>query len=144
MSRAVGRDIVSAQFNFSADELAYISRHFIYLDHNQTWTGSGGAAYTVFSRTGHPARLSADLIVGSGLRADGTIPNGRALPGYCTINLAAEQTFRSGALRGTQIRLDVINLLDRVYEIRDGTGVGVGAPQFGLRRTLVAGIAERF
>ena len=144
VSRAVGRDIVSAQFNFSADELAYISRHFIYLDHNQTWTGSGGAAYTVFSRTGHPARLSADLIVGSGLRADGTIPNGRALPGYCTINLAAEQTFRSGALRGTQIRLDVINLLDRVYEIRDGTGVGVGAPQFGLRRTLLAGIAERF
>ncbi|WP_428374418.1 TonB-dependent receptor [Lichenicoccus sp.] len=144
LSRAVGRDIVSSQFSFSADELAYISQHFIYLDHNQTWTGSGGAAYTAFSRTDHPARLSADLIVGSGLRADGTIPNGQALPGYATINLAAVQTFNSAPLRATQFRLDVINLLDRVYEIRNGTGVGVGAPQFGLRRTLLVGIAERF
>ncbi len=144
LSRAVGKDIVSSQFNFSAADLAYISQHFIYLDHNQTWSGSGGAAYTAFHRTDYPARLSADLIVGSGLRADGTIPNGQALPGYCTINLAAVQTFKSGPLHGTQLRLDVINLLDRVYEIRNGTGVGVGAPQFGLRRTILVGIAERF
>ncbi len=144
LSRAVGKDIVSSQFNFSADELSYISQHFIYLDHNQTWSGSGGAAYTAFHRTDYPARLSADLIVGSGLRADGTIPNGQALPGYYTINLAAAQTFKTGPLRSTQLRLDVINLLDRVYEIRNGTGVGVGAPQFGLRRTILVGIAERF
>ena len=144
LSLAVGKDIVSSQFNFSAADLAYISQHFIYLDHNQTWTGSGGAAYTAFYKTGHPARLSADLIVGSGLRADGTIPNGEALPGYVTINLAAVQSFKSGRLRGTQLRLDVINLLDRVYEIRNGTGVGVGAPQFGLRRTVLVGVAQRF
>ena len=143
-SRAVGKDIVSAQFNFSAADLSYISQHFIYLDHNQTYTGSGGAAYTLFWKTGYPARLSADLIVGSGLRADGAIPNGRALPGYATVNLAAVQTFKTGPLRSTQLRLDIINLLDRVYEIRDGTGVGVGAPQFGLRRTILVGIAERF
>ncbi len=143
-SRAVGKDIVSAQFNFSAADLSYISQHFIYLDHNQTYSGSGGAAYTLFRKTGYPARLSADLVVGSGLRADGDVPNGRALPGYATINLAAVQTFKTGPLRGTQLRLDVINLLDRVYEIRDGTGVGVGAPQFGLRRTILVGIAERF
>ena len=128
LSRAVGKDIVSSQFNFSADELSYISQHFIYLDHNQTWTGSGGAAYTVFSKTDHPARLSADLIVGSGLRADGTVPNGQALPGYATINLAAVQTFKGTLLRGTQLRLDVINLLDRIYEIRNGTGVGGRRP----------------
>ena len=144
LSRAVGKDIVSSQFNFSAADLAYISQHFIYLDHNQTWTGSGGTAYTVFYKTDHPARLSADLIVGSGLRADGTIPNGQALPGYYTINLAAVQSFKSAPLRGTQLRLDVINLLDRVYEIRNGTGIGVGAPQFGLRRTILVGVAEKF
>ncbi len=143
-SRAVGKDIVSSQFDFSADDLSYISKHFIYLDHNQTYTGSGGAAYTLFRKTGHPARLSADVIVGSGLRADGTIPNGQALPGYATVNLAAVQTFKTGPLRSTQLRLDVINLLDRVYEIRDGTGVGVGASQFGLRRTILIGAAERF
>ena len=144
LSRAVGKDIVSSQFNFSAADLSYISQHFIYLDHNETWSGSGGAAYTLFHGSSYPARLSADLIVGSGLRADGSIPNGQALPGYYTINLAAVQTIKYGALRNTQLRLDVINLLDRAYEIRNGTGVGVGAPQFGLRRTILVGIAERF
>jgi hypothetical protein len=30
------------------------------------------------------------------------------------------------------------------YEIRDGAGVGVGAPQFGARRGFFAGIAKTF
>ena len=143
-SRAVGKDIDSAQFNFGATELAYIAQHYIYLDHNQTWTGSGGAAYTVFQPTNHPARLSADLVVGSGLRADGSVPNGEALPGYYTINVSGVQTLHLPGLKRTQLRLDVLNLLDRKYEIRNGTGVGVGAPQFGLRRTILVGIAQRF
>ena len=144
LSRAVGKDIDSAQFNFTAPELAYISQHYIYLDHNQTWSGSGGAAYTAFHATKFPLRLSTDLVVGSGLRADGSVPNGQALPGYYTINIAAVQTLHLLGLKATQLRLDVINLLDRKYEIRNGTGVGVGAPQFGLRRTILAGIAQRF
>ena len=37
-SRAMGKDIVSAQFNFGADELAFIGNNFIHLDHDQTWT----------------------------------------------------------------------------------------------------------
>ena len=143
-SRAVGKDIDSAQFNFSAADLTYISRHFIYLDHNQTWTGSGGAAYTAFGKTGSPLRLSSDLVVGSGLRADGSVPNGVALPGYYRINVSALQTLHLPGLKATQLRLDVINLLDRRYEIRNGTGVGVGAPQFGLRRTILLGLAQRF
>ena len=143
-SRAVGKDIDSAQFNFGAAELAYIAQHYIYLDHNQTWTGSGGVAYTAFRPTNHPARLSADFVVGSGLRADGSVPNGEALPGYYTINTSAVQTLHLPGLKRTQLRLDVINLLDRKYEIRNGTGVGVGAPQFGLRRTILVGIAQRF
>ena len=148
-SRAIGKDIVSSQFDFSAADLQYISGRWIHLDHDQRWTGSGGAAYTLFEGTRAPARLSADLLVGSGLRADyssasGDIPNGRALPGYYTVNLSAVQTIKTGYVGQTQLRLDVINLLDRKFEIRDGTGVGVGAPQFGLRRTILAGIAQRF
>lgn len=143
LSRAIGKDIDSAQFNFSAADLAYISQHWIHLDHDQRWTGSGGAAYTLF-RESQPLRLSTDLVVGSGLRADGTVPNGRALPGYYEFNLAAVETLNLGFGKATQLRFDVINLLDRVYEIRDGTGVGVGAPQFGLRRTILAGIAQKF
>jgi outer membrane receptor protein involved in Fe transport len=139
-SRAIGKDIDSAQFNFSASDLAYISQHWIYLDHNQTFTGSAGVAYTVNPDTPYKLRLSADLIAGSGLRADGAVPNGRSLPGYGTVNFSAVQNLNLGI----QLRLDVINLLDRVYEIRDGTGVGVGAPQSGLRRTILAGVAQRF
>ena len=149
-SRAIGKDVVSSQFDFSAADLAYIASHWIHLDHDQRWTGSGGAAYTLFGGTDHPARLSADLAVGSGLRADltlpdgGDIPNGRALPGYYTFNLSAVQTIHTGSVGATELRLDVINLLDRIYELRNGTGVGVGAPQFGLRRTILAGVAQKF
>ena len=144
LARAIGKGIVSSQFNFSAADLAYISNRWIHLDHDQKWTGSAGAAYTVLQRTTSPARLSADLVVGSGLRADGDVPNGRNLPAYYTINLSAVQTLDVGFGRGTQLRLDVINLLDHTYEIRDGTGVGVGAPQYGLRRTILGGLLQRF
>ena len=143
-SRAIGKDIDSAQFNFSAADLAYISDRWIHLDHDQRWSGSGGIAYTAFRRTDSPARLSADLVVGSGLRRSGDIPNGEAIPGYYTINLSATQTLHLAGLRGTQLRCDVINLLDRRYDLRDGTGVGVGAPQYGMRRTILGGISQRF
>jgi hypothetical protein len=42
------------------------------------------------------------------------------------------------------VRLDVLNLLDHVYQLRDGTGVGVGAPQFGLRRTVLMTLTQKF
>ena len=144
-SRAIGRDIVSAQFNFAPDELAYIAQHWIHLDHDQTLTGSAGAAYTLFQGTPEPLRLSGTITAGSGLRASTpTIPNGASLPGYAAVNLSAVQTLNLGIGAATELRLDVLNLFDRVYEIRDGTGVGVGAPQYGLRRTILAGLAQRF
>jgi outer membrane receptor protein involved in Fe transport len=140
-SRALGKDIVSAEFNFAPDELAYISGNFIHLDHDQTWSGSGGVAYTLNRDTPHPTLFSADLLVQSGLRAStATIPNGLALPSYATLNLSVVQTIA----KATQLRLDVLNATDSVYEIRNGTGVGVGAPQFGMRRTILAGLSQRF
>jgi hypothetical protein len=33
---------------------------------------------------------------------------------------------------------------DAVYEIRNGTGVGIGAPQFGIRPAILAGLTQRF
>lgn len=44
----------------------------------------------------------------------------------------------------TELRLDVLNVGDTIYEIRNGTGVGVGAPQYGLKRTILAGVIQRF
>lgn len=42
------------------------------------------------------------------------------------------------------LRLDVINLFDQVYEMNDGTGIGVGAPKFGNRRGIFGGLAQTF
>lgn len=144
-SRAIGKNIVSSQFNFSADDLAYISQHYIHLDHDQRWTSSAGAAYMANPETSHPTRISADVFTGSGLRAStDTVPNGRGLATYAVLNLSVVQKLDLGVGKGTQLRLDVLNVTDAKYEIRDGTGVGVGAPQYGLRRAVLAGLAQRF
>jgi len=141
LSRAVGKDITSSQYNFAPDELNYIAANIIHLDHDQLWTGSAGVAYTANSDSEHPTRLSIDAIVQSGLRAStATVPNGVALPTYGVVNLSAVQKV---AVR-TEVRLDVLKVGDAVYQIRNGTGVGVGAPQFGIRRAILAGLTQRF
>jgi outer membrane receptor protein involved in Fe transport len=140
-SRAMGKNINSAQYNFSPDELAFIQNNFIHLDHDQIWSASGGGAYTFNRDSSRPTRVSFDLLVQSGLRASSaTIPNGIALPSYATMNLSAVQQLRPG----TQLRFDVLNVADTTYQIRNGTGVGVGAPQYGIRRTFLAGIKQQF
>jgi len=143
--RAVGTHIISAQFNFAPDKLAYIAQNYIHLDHDQTWTASAGAAYTFNQGTKYPTRVSADLLVQSGLRASTpTVPNGASLPEYATVNASIVQKLDLGIGQGTELRLDVLNIGDAVYEIRNGTGVGVGAPQFGIRRAILAGLTQRF
>jgi len=140
-AKALGKDIVSGQFNFQPDELAFIADHYIHTDHDQTYTASAGVAYT------YPAtktRISLDLLYGSGLRAGGGTPNGSSLPDYQQVNLSLVQKIAAGRFQGLEARLDIVNLLDAKYEIRDGTGVGVGAPQFGPRRTVLAGLTQRF
>jgi outer membrane receptor protein involved in Fe transport len=147
--RARGKDIVSAQFNFDPDALAYITNHYISLDHEQQYTGSAGASY----RWNH-TRFSADLIYGSGLRSDlvlpdGTsIPNGAHLPYYRQVNLGITHELPSWGTGSSKdrptLRFDIINLFDTVYQIRNGTGVGVGAPQYGPRRGFFGGISVPF
>jgi outer membrane receptor for ferrienterochelin and colicins len=140
---AQGQQITSAQFNFSPEELAYIADHYIHLDHEQQVTSSGGIFYTW-----HDTRIGANYLVGSGLRsslilADGSeIPNGDHLPYYTQVNLAASHVFQLGHAGTLTARVDVINVFDKVYEIRNGTGVGVGAPQYGPRRGLFFGLSK--
>ena len=140
---AQGKTIDSAQFNFSPDDLAYIGSHYIALDHEQRVSASGGVSY-LWKGT----RLSLDGLLGSGLRAnevlpDGSsVPNGAHLPYYTQFNAGASRNVVLGAAGEVTLRLDVINLFDRVYEIRNGTGVGVGAPQFGPRRGVFFGVSK--
>ena len=138
ISQAKGKDIVTSQFNFDPGDLAVIHNQFIYLDHDQTYTASAGASYRFDTGT----RVSADLLYGSGLRKDGVVPNGAHVPGYTQVNLGLAQELDVAG--GMTLRLDVINLFDKTYEIRDGSGVGVGAPQFGPRRGVFGGISKSF
>ena len=85
------------------------------------------------------------MVYGSGLRTDFTLPdgsnlpNGAALPSYATVNLSIGHAF---ARSGFDVHVDVENLFDKIYEIRDGGGVGVGAPSFGPRRGVFIGISK--
>ncbi|MGZ5998569.1 MAG: TonB-dependent receptor [Rhizomicrobium sp.] len=135
--RAVGRNIVTSQFQFAPADLAFIATHFIPLDHQQIVSVSAGASYTW-----EMIRFSSDLLYGSGLRRDGATPNGGHVPGYTQVNLGVSRPFDLGVGKPTTLRVDVINLFDEKYEIRDGTGVGVGAPQFGPRRGFFVGISQ--
>jgi len=138
-AKAQGRDVVSSQFNFDPADLAYIRTNAIYLDHDQTWTGSAGASYRIEQGFLRASRVGASMLYGSGLRRDGDVPNGGKLPAYAVFNLTASHAF---AGPGIEIRADIINVADHVYEIRDGSGVGVGAPQFGARRGFLFGISK--
>ena len=138
-AKAQGKDIVSSQFSFDPNDLAYIRNHYIYLDHDQTYTGSAGISYSIRDGFLAGTKLGGDMLYGSGLRTDGAVPNGNALPGYAQFNLTASHKFEAP---GIEVRVDVTNIGDHKYEIRDGTGIGVGAPQFGPRRGVFVGITK--
>jgi outer membrane receptor protein involved in Fe transport len=135
--RDAGRNIVSSEFNFNPDDLDYIATHYIPLDHQQIISLSGGASYnwdgTLFSTT---------FIYGSGLRAGGATPNGAHVPGYVSVNVGVSHTFDFPDWKSITARFDVINLADESYEIRSGTGIGVGAPQWGARRGVFFGLSQ--
>jgi len=148
--RAQAKNIDSSQFSFSPQELAYISSQYIYLDHDQTYTGSAGGSYLIRQGVIGGTRASFDLLYGSGLRRDqdladgGSIPNGAHVPGYLTVNLSVSHHFDLPVAGHVDVRFDVVNVADKVYEIRDGTGVGVGAPQYGASRGFFGGITKSF
>ena len=76
---------------------------------------------------------------------DGTvIPNGDHVPSYTQVNLGVNHDFRLASSGTLSARLDVVNLFDKVYQIRSGSGVGVFAPQYGPRRGLFGGLAWQF
>ncbi len=142
---ARGKDVESSQFNFTAQQLAYIADNYIALDHEERVSASGGVSYEWRATT-----FSVDSIFGTGLREDLVlpsgfdIPNGTHTPSYTTVNLGVVHAFDLGESGPLKLRFDVVNLLDKVYEIRSGTGIGVFAPQYGARRGLFGGVEWDF
>jgi outer membrane receptor protein involved in Fe transport len=138
-ARQMGTNIVSNQFLFSQPDLDYISSHYIFTDHVQLLTMSAGMAYTWYG-----TKFSADLIYGYGLRTTVDTPNDQHVPTYTQVNLGASREFPGVDGKPATVRFDVVNALDSIYEIRNGSGVGVFAPQFGPRRGFFAGLSQKF
>jgi outer membrane receptor protein involved in Fe transport len=133
-SVAQGTQVESGQFNFDPTELKYISSHYIFLDHDQTFTNSAGAVYNF-----RGWMFSIDGIYGSGLRSG--FANTGNLPFYIQVDAGITKRVpvpnNGGVL---EFRGAIVNLADHTYLVRNGTGVGVFANQFGPRRALYGGI----
>ena len=137
LAKQIATQVVSNQFLFDPDELAYIASHYIYTDHAQLLTASAGASY-LWNGT----RFSASMIYGSGLRSG--FANTDHVPSYTQVNLGLSREYLfPGWTKPTTLRFDVVNVFDSIYEIRDGSGIGVFAPQFGPRRGFYFGISQK-
>lgn len=155
VSRAQGENWNTAQFLFDPADIAYVQNHWISLDHDQRISGSFGAAYLWKEGERNSTRVYVDAIYGTGLRADGggtedgtptgnPIPNGTTVPAYYSVNLGAEQSFKLQNRQMLKARLDVVNVTDNSYELRDGSGVGVNAAQYGARLGFFGSISYVF
>jgi outer membrane receptor protein involved in Fe transport len=138
-SVAKGENWNSSQFLFDPTDAAYVKNHWIYLDHDQELTGSFGTSYLWKESSRTSTRVYMDALYGSGLRTDSTsgsgqtIPNGGTVPAYYSINCGVEQSFKLQKKQMLKARLDIVNLTDNSYVLRDGSGVGVNAASYGAR-----------
>jgi outer membrane receptor protein involved in Fe transport len=141
VTRAI--DVISNQYLFDQATYEYLLTNWHYTDDMQMWTGSAGMSYRW-----NDTLFSTSLIYGSGLRAgdlsDGVAPNSLSNPPYTVVNFGVSRDFNwSPELKPVTLRFDIVNLFDKVYELRDGSGIGVFAPQFGARRGFYAGISQK-
>jgi outer membrane receptor protein involved in Fe transport len=149
-SVAQGEDWNSSQFLFDPNDAAYVQNHWIYLDHDQTYSATAGVSYRFKAEYDVPTMTYMDLVTGSGLRQDATaadgsnIPNGGSVPDYYELNIGVEQTFKIADKQFLKARIDIVNVTDNTYELRSGSGVGVNAAQFGMRRGFFGSLSYRF
>ncbi|MDR3469844.1 MAG: TonB-dependent receptor [Xanthobacteraceae bacterium] len=134
-TRAIGPE--SNQYVLDAATYTYLLSNYHYTDDMQMFTGVLGGSYRRDNMV-----FSLDMKYGSGL------PNGFANSGFnqpyftANVGVAREIQAMPGA-KPLTVRFDVVNLFDKIYEIRDGSGIGVFAPQYGARRGFFAGLSQK-
>jgi outer membrane receptor protein involved in Fe transport len=139
--RAIGPE--SNQYLLDAATYDYLLTHYHYTDDMQRMTGSAGASYRWYDTL-----FSASLTYGSGLRAgdlsDGVVPNSLHTTPYGVVNTGIAHDFKwSPDFKPLTVRFDIVNLFDQVYALRNGTGIGVFAPQYGARRGYYVGVSQK-
>jgi outer membrane cobalamin receptor len=131
------KGVVTGQFNFPADELAYIDEHAIVLDHQPLYGASAGANWRVGSYT-----LGADGVYSSGLRAG--FADLEKLPHVVQVNLSAERSFQLPGVGVLTNRLTALNVFDRINLIRPAEGIGIFQSAYGPRLTFYDTITLHF
>jgi outer membrane receptor protein involved in Fe transport len=133
------KDVVSNQYLFTDPvEFAFIQNNYHYTDDAQLVTASGGAAYKWNSTT-----FSVDGIFGSGLRSG--FANLETVQPYTQFNLGITQEFDFWSNNKPLIaRFSVVNVLDTLYLLRSGDGIGEFAPQYGPRRGFFLTLSQKF
>jgi outer membrane receptor protein involved in Fe transport len=121
--------VASGQYNFPPDELSYIDRHYIVLDHTPLVGASGGAAYRW-----NDYQFTFDGLFSSGLR--GGFANQTQLPKVWQFNLSAAKDFLVPGLGKFTNRIILLNIFDRTNLIRPANGIGVFQAAYGPRITV--------
>jgi len=63
---------------------------------------------------------------------------------YAQFNVGISHEFKvPGGAKPFTARFAIVNLFDTVYQIRDGSCIGVFAPQYGPRRAFYVGLSKR-
>jgi TonB dependent receptor/Carboxypeptidase regulatory-like domain/TonB-dependent Receptor Plug Domain len=129
IGRNMQKGVATGQFNFDPEELGYINRHYIVLDHQPLYGASGGITYRW-----KPWEFSSDLIYSSGLR--GGFADLEKLPHVVQVNLAAQRAFQVPSIGEVTNRITLLNIFDRTNLIRPAEGIGIFQAAYGPRITV--------
>jgi outer membrane receptor protein involved in Fe transport len=129
------KDIISSQYMHENDELEYIASKFVHVDHDQSYTSAFGTSYDYRGYL-----MSADALFGSGLRKG--FANENKNKSHWQFNSAISKDWAK--FGNLQTRIAVVNLFNNRYQIRDGSGIGIGAPQYQVGRSFYLTTSKSF
>ncbi len=129
IGRNMQKGVATGQFNFDPEELGYINRHYIVLDHQPLYGASGGATYRW-----KPYAFSVDALYNSGLR--GGFADLKSLPHVIQVDLSGQRTFRIAHIGEVTDRITLLNIFDRTNLIRPAEGIGIFQAAYGPRITV--------
>jgi outer membrane receptor protein involved in Fe transport len=135
--RNLQQGVVTGQFNFDPNELAWLDSHHIALDHQPIFGLSGGATYAWREWS-----FSVDSIFNTGLRAG--FADSMTLPDVWQVNASVERAFDVPGVGKVTDRVSVLNLFNRVNLIRPAEGIGIFQSAYGPRLTITDTVTVPF
>jgi TonB dependent receptor/Carboxypeptidase regulatory-like domain/TonB-dependent Receptor Plug Domain len=129
IGRNMQKGVATGQFNFDPDELGYIDRHYIVLDHQPLYGASGGISYQL-----DPWAFNLESLYSSGLR--GGFADLESLPHVVQVDLSGQRSFTIPSFGKVTDRITLLNIFDRTNLIRPAEGIGIFQAAYGPRITV--------